>query len=212
MNLVFEGKEYEVVVIKKDIKNSYIRVKNDLKIYVTTNYFTPNKFIKSLLNQEKDKIYKMLEHQKRKIEKDTNFYLLNKKYRIIYCNLYTEPKIVDDIVYTKNDKMLENYIRKYANTIFKERLNYCYLKMNDKVPYPNLKIRKMKRKWGYCNRQEKTITLNLDLIKYNIDEIDYVLIHELCHFIYFDHSKEFWKIVKYYKPNYNFNRKVLKEE
>jgi len=84
--------------------------------------------------------------------------------------------------------------------------------MNKCVPWPRLVIRKMVRKWGYCNKRDKLVTLNRDLVKYGYDEIDYVIVHELCHFIHFDHSKAFWETVKYYKPNYKENRKVLREE
>ena len=69
----------------------------------------------------------------------------------------------------------------------------------------------MVRKWGHCNKRDEIVTLNTELIKYNVDEIDYVIVHELCHFIHFDHSKSFWKSVEYYKPNYKDNRKVLNE-
>ena len=70
----------------------------------------------------------------------------------------------------------------------------------------------MRQKWGYCNKRDELITLNLELIKYDVDEIDYVIIHELCHFIHFNHSKQFWECVSKYKPNYKTNRKILREE
>ena len=70
----------------------------------------------------------------------------------------------------------------------------------------------MKRKWGYCNARQKIVKLNFDLIYYSIDEIDYVIIHELCHLLEFNHSPRFWKLVKKYKPNYKENQRILKEE
>ncbi len=70
----------------------------------------------------------------------------------------------------------------------------------------------MTRKWGYCNKSKKLIKLNFELIKYSINEIDYVIIHELSHLIEFNHSKNFWNIVKKYKPDYKESTKVLKEE
>ena len=42
MYLDYDGNKYEIVIIKKNNKNTYIRVKEDLKIYVTTNRFTSN--------------------------------------------------------------------------------------------------------------------------------------------------------------------------
>ena len=50
MNYKINNEEYEVIIEKKNNNNTYIRVKEDLKIYVTTNYFTSQTYIKSLLD------------------------------------------------------------------------------------------------------------------------------------------------------------------
>ena len=76
---------------------------------------------------------------------------------------------------------------------------------------PTLKIRSMKTRWGVYNRVKHNITLNSHLIEYEIDKIDYVIIHELSHVIHFDHSKNFWNLVSKYCPNYKQMRKDLKE-
>ena len=47
-------------------------------------------------------------------------------------------------------------------------------------------------------------------MKYDFDVIDYVLIHELCHTKVKNHSKNFWKEVEKYCPNYKELRKKLK--
>ena len=168
--------------------------------------------LEKLLEDNKNEIKKMIDTQIRKNEKENYYYLLGKRYDIVLCNIYQKVEIDENKIYTKNLNMLIKYTREFARKIFEERLEKCYSKMKKEVPYPILKVRKMKGKWGYCNKREKVVMLNLNLIKYDIDEIDYVIIHELCHFIHFNHSKEFWESVKYYKPNYKKNRKVLKEE
>ena len=212
MNIKIDDVNYEVKIIKKNIKNTYIRVKPDMVIYVSTNKLTPKFYIEKLLEDNKNEIKKMIDTQIRKNEKENYYYLLGKRYDIVLCNIYQKVEIDENKVYTKNLNMLIKYTREFARKIFEERLEKCYSKMKNEVPYPILKVRKMKGKWGYCNKKEKVVMLNLNLIKYDIDEIDYVIIHELCHFIHFNHSKGFWESVKYYKPNYKENRKVLKEE
>ena len=54
------------------------------------------------------------------------------------------------------------------------------------------------------------VTLNYHLIKYDICCLDYVIVHELSHFIHPNHSKEFWTQVAKYYPNYKKVRKYLK--
>lgn len=212
MSINYNGKEYEVRIIKKNIKHTYIRVKEDLVVYVTTNSFASNLYIKKLISDNLISIYKMIDRQKKKLEKKESYYLLGKKYDVILCNIFNNVVIDEDKIYTKNERMLEKFTREKAKEIFSDRLIKCYEKMNRITPMPRLIIKKMKQKWGYCNKRDELITLNLELIKYDIDEIDYVIVHELCHFIHFDHSKAFWECVSKYKPNYKTNRKVLREE
>ena len=49
---------------------------------------------------------------------------------------------------------------------------------------------------------KKLIKLNFELIKYSINEIDYVIIHELSHLIEFNHSKNFYAIIEQHMPDY----------
>lgn len=211
MEIVIQDKSYKVNIIKKPIKNMYLRVKADLEIYVTANFLIDNKTIVNFVESNKNAIVRMIKRQEKKLLKEENFYLLGKSYDVIICPSFKKAEIVDDKIYVKDRKDLNKVHRKIASKIFNDRLKICYNLFNN-IPYPELKIRKMKSKWGYCNKRDKLIALNLELIKYGIDEIDYVIIHELCHFIYFNHSKDFWNLVSKYKPNYKANRKVLKEE
>jgi len=212
MKVLIDNEYYDVVIEKKKIKNTYIRVKSDLKIYASTNYFASDKSIIVLINDNKKAISKMIEREKRKIEKKSKFYYLGQEYKIVLCSEFKKPLIEEDTVYTKDLKDLAKFLVSEAKRVFPLRFDCCFNKIEEDIPYPKLLIRKMVRKWGYCNKRDEIVTLNSELIKYSIDEIDYVIIHELCHLIHFDHSKAFWKCVEYYKPNYKLNRKVLNEE
>ena len=50
MQIEIDGIIYDVIIEKKSNKNTYLRVKEDLNIYVTTNTLTPNYFIKKFVN------------------------------------------------------------------------------------------------------------------------------------------------------------------
>ena len=69
----------------------------------------------------------------------------------------------------------------------------------------------MKTRWGVCNKRDNSVTLNTNLIKETIDKLDYVIIHELAHFVHFDHSKDFWNLVSKYCKEYKQIRKELKD-
>ena len=210
MKYIVDGNEYEVVIIKKNNKNTYIRVKEDLKIYVTTNYFVTNSMIKKLLDDNYSYLSKNIKRQSIKQKKNELFYYLGEVYDII---IYDTKKIeiIDNRIYVKDEATLNRWLKKEIKRIYSERLVLLYNEFEENIPYPNLKIRKMTTRWGVCNKKTKTITLNSELIKYSIDKLDYVIIHELSHFIHFNHSKEFWLLVSKYCPRYKEIRKELRD-
>ena len=207
MTYVVNDIEYEVVIEKKNNKNTYIRIR-DNKIYITTNYFVSKSYIKSLLDKNYDVIKKMIEKNNQRLERSNKFYYLNKEYDIIFVN-YCDIEINDNKIFVKSEDYLNKWLKKNTEIIFKERLDYIYNLFEENIPYPKLKIRKMKTRWGVCNKNN-SITLNSELIKYGYEQIDYVIIHELSHFIHFDHSKDFWNLVSKYCKNYKEIRKSLK--
>ncbi|MGX8693802.1 MAG: M48 family metallopeptidase [Methanobrevibacter sp.] len=73
-----------------------------------------------------------------------------------------------------------------------------------------VKVRNMKN-WGNCRYQDKRITLNLKLAKKDPICLEYVMIHELCHLIEFNHGKKFKKLMDEYCPNWKEIKKKLNE-
>ena len=208
MKIEIDNKVYDIEIIKKNNRNTYVRVKNG-KIVVTTNYLTSKNSIIKLINDNKDSIVKMIDKDSKKIEKNENFYYFGKKYDVIYG--FNDIDISDDKIYVLDKKYLDKYINKKIVEIFSNRLNYWYNIFEEKIPVPNLKIRKMTSRWGVCNIKNHNVTLNYNLSKYDICCLDYVIVHELSHFIHPNHSKEFWNLVGKYYPSYKECRKMLKE-
>ena len=207
MKFEYNDNLYNVNIVRKNNKNTYIRVKNN-EIYVTTSYFSTDKSIYKLINENRDAIIKMIDKSNKKV--DNSCKIFGKRYTIVYGESFKEVEISDDIICAYDNKMLNKYLTKYINNVYGEHLNYWYDKFEEKIPIPNLKIRKMTSRWGVCNLRNKNVTLNLDLFKYDIKCLDYVIVHELSHFIFPNHSKDFWNLVGKYYPNYKEVRKILK--
>ena len=75
---------------------------------------------------------------------------------------------------------------------------------------PNkVRIRDIKYAWGSCSAN-KNVTISYKLIYYSKDVIKYVILHELCHIKYMNHSKAFWDLVANYMPNYKEIKKEFK--
>lgn len=206
-----DNENYQVEIIKKGNKNTYVRVKEDLTIQVTTNYFASKKDIKDLLDRNVSFLRSTIGKREKELIKNGSFYYLGNSYDIIELSIIDHVDIVDNKIYISDKKKLDKWLKKQMIKIFTERLENNYKLFTENIPYPNLRIRDMKTRWGVCNRKNLTITLNSNLIKYEIDKIDYVIIHELSHLVYFDHSKGFWATVSKYCPRYKEIRKELKE-
>ena len=205
-----DGNVYKVLVVKKNNKNTYIKIKDDLTIYVTTNYLTSKREVKTMLDNERDFLHKALSRARKKLEKEELFYYLGEKYDIILVP-FENIEVSDGKIYVKDEKTLDKWLKKEIKRVFAERLEYNYDLFDEDIPFPKLKIRSMKTRWGVCNKRDNSVTLNSKLIKYSIHEIDYVIIHELSHFVHFDHSREFWETVRIHMPDYKKAVAILKE-
>ncbi len=208
MILEIDNIKYEVEIIKKNNRNTYIRVKNG-KVLVTTNYLTSKNSIMKLINDNIDTIKKMIDKDKKRLDKQEEFYYFGKKYDLIYG--FNEIEFSDNKIYANNSRDFKKYLDKEIIRIYKERLDYWYNVFEEDIPVPNLKIRNMTSRWGVCNIKNHNVTLNYQLSKYDSSCLDYVIVHELSHFIHPNHSREFWSLVGKYYPKYKECRKMLKE-
>ena len=211
MKYILDNKEYDVEIIKKRNKKTYVRVKEDLTIHITTNFFATKKEIKNLLDNNHDFLRGAIEKRIKEKEKENGFYIFGEKYDVIVMPQFKNIKMVDKIIYTPDATKLDAWLKKETRRIFEDRVRYNYQKFEESIPFPTVKIRKMKTRWGVCNKKREYITLNSNLIKETIDKLDYVIIHELSHFVHFNHSKEFWALVGKYCPKHKEIRKELRE-
>lgn len=211
MKYIVNGNEYEVVIEKKNNKNTYVRIKDDLKIYVTTSRFTTQNDVKRILDNNYDFLLKMIEKKEMSNQRKSMFFYLGKTYDIIEVSIMDDIEIDNNRIYTKNKTMLDKWYKKQIENIFNQRYKYICDIFDENISIPKLKIRTMKSRWGVYNQANHSITLNSHLIEYDLEKLDYVIVHELSHIIHFDHSKYFWELVSKYCPNYKKIRKELKE-
>ena len=210
MYIKIDDNDVEVIVSKKiSNKNTYLRIKKDLKLYVNTSILTRDKDIKKIIDENMTSIINMYHKQENKIEKVDEFYYLGKKYDKIMTN---DLKIIlgEGKAFIGKNVDIDKWYKKQAETLFKERLDYWYNNFTYKIPYPNLTIRKMTSRWGVCNSKLKRVTLNLELMKKEMVCLDYVIVHELSHFIEMNHSNHFWKVVGENYPDYREIRRKMK--
>lgn len=204
--MILLGDDLEVVVERKKIKNIYFRINEDNQIYVTCPKLVSGREIERLLESNRASLEKMYKKaSKRNKEAEKILFLGNELDFIEY------KKIMFDgtNAYGPSVDAINAYLEKNSLKIFQERMD-IYLPTYDNIPKFRLRVRKMKSRWGVCNKGSMTVTLNTLLIHKKPYLIDYVICHELAHFHHMDHSQAFWKCVEEHYPRYKEARKELR--
>ena len=75
---------------------------------------------------------------------------------------------------------------------------------------PVLKVRDMRTRWGSCHPAKRQITLAARLALQPPQAIEYVVVHEYCHFVHPDHQAGFWALVESLLPDYKACRALLR--
>lgn len=201
------GDELEVVIERKKIKNIYFRINENRQIYVTCPRLVRDKEIYKLLADNKKSLEKMYKKVLNDSAKFAKVMLLGKELEYVYSK---KIAFKDRTAYGPSIEAINLYLERKSLKVFQDRLNIIADTFNN-LPKFRLRIRKMKSRWGVCNRGSMTVTLNSLLIHKRVFLIDYVIVHELSHWSHMDHSAAFWREVEAHFPEYKKARKELRD-
>ncbi|TCV84703.1 M48 family metallopeptidase [Sulfurirhabdus autotrophica] len=101
------------------------------------------------------------------------------------------------------------WYRRQALACLNERVAEYALRLA--VPMPKMRLSNAKTRWGSCNARGE-IRLNWRLIKAPLEQIDYVVAHELAHLFEMNHSPAFWQTVARVFPEYERVRQALRAQ
>lgn len=223
----------EYYLDKKKIKNINIRIKPDGTIYLSCPIKMKSEEAEKFLIQKSDWILKqqtklsLYNEQKEKCEfKDGGkVYFLGKLYYLkIIPHKSNEVEIsnMNITIYIK-EKYIQNieYVKKYYNKWLKEKSFEIYNELVEKYQrqmsmyvksFPQIEVKLLKTRWGSCMPSKNKVTFNLSLVKTPIECVEYVVVHELAHFKYQNHSKKFYNLVEQYIPDWKERRKILNKK
>ena len=217
-----------IVLERKNIKNLYLRIKPDGTVKVSSPMRLSDEAIKEFVLSRIDWIRetraKMLENppKPKTMYKDgETHYLWGEPYTLHLIDkenakraFYNAEEAVIYLPVPKrsNIKQREKILFELYREELNRNLSYFLEKCIGIVGHEpkEIKIRNMKN-WGNC-RKDKRITLNLKLAKKPPACTEYVLIHELCHLIEFNHGPRFKALMDSFCPNWREIKRVLNEE
>ena len=176
----------DIVLIRSDRRSFAIEIDRDKKIKVRVPRCASKAQIEGLLKEKQDWILRTLDKidKRNAIEKSEE----NQIEKL-------EPEEV-------------KRLKKEARERLTELTEYWAGRMG--ISYGRISIRGQKTRWGSCS-SKGNLNYNYLLMLCPDDVIEYVVIHELCHRVYMNHSKRFWEKIEEFCPNYRQARKWLKQ-
>ena len=214
-----------VVTIKyrKNMKNIYLKVEKNADVVVSAPPRTPNYLIKKLIRDNIDEI------NLRRNNILTNGYTVKQyvtgeKHIIFGKEFVLEVRLGNkNVVKLSDDKIIlvikdkdqdrEQIVTSYLRKVlYNKALEFSnkYEKIMG-VHAEQLRIKKMKTRWGTCNIEAKRIWINYELIKYPIECLEHIVVHELTHLLETNHTPRFYALLGKYYPNFRENDKLIKE-
>lgn len=114
-----------------------------------------------------------------------------------------------DADYEQRRILLEKWYRRQAEQLLNEKAAFYADCLG--VSYADIRIKDQRSRWGSCS-SKKNLNFNWRIIMAPEPVCDYVVIHEICHLLHMDHSREFWKEVEGLCPEYGQHKSWLKEK
>ena len=221
-----------VQIARKNIKNVHLKVFRDLSVVVSVPMTVPDDWIDTFLQNHVKWIDEQVSKYKKSsgyntllnIRAGTSTQLLGKDVRI-----YKEASLTNRVeleekrvcLYMSNpdddqlaQSLFNEWWRDMAIQLYTSEKRCLYHKIFKKhnIKEPIIAVRKMKTLWGSCSPAKNKITLNEYLLKADLRCIQYVILHELTHLIYPNHSKQFYDFLTIYMPDWEERKKRLDNE
>lgn len=204
--IYFNGNKYNVIYKTKRIKKIIIRFKDDT-FYISMPLFSLKITAYKFLSDVGLKLIKKV--------KKSNTYDLENGYVFLYGKKYT--KNIDGLFLINNNEYKIDNINDFYNLfitdyfhLLKSRVDYYKNIMNIPVDY-KIHIKNVKTILGSNSSKTKSLTFSIILIHYPLVVIDSIVVHELAHYFYRNHSKNFYNVVYKCFPDYKKGLSIFKK-
>jgi len=216
-NIVFD------IERKSTLKNTYINVDTD-GVLVKTNETTTVEDINKMVQKKSAWISKKLDIFKAiAINKDittgSRLYYMGRSYYVEMFQDETADTITINFTHSKfhittPPKYSKSELHNAIENFYKQKAVEKIIPLTKKwakrmgVTPEHISFRYSKNRWGSCSSTNR-ISFNYHLVKLASSSIEYVVIHELSHITYQNHSKDFWRLVHEYLPDYKTKRATI---
>ncbi|MBD5086613.1 MAG: M48 family metallopeptidase [Clostridiales bacterium] len=223
-----DGDVIEYKFVRRKMKTIRLRITSDGTLAVSCPMRTPIYEVERVIAKNKEWIKTTREHTLEQMPKEPKreyytgekYLFLGDEYTLLVMQnpkegvelksdyIFLSTRSLDD--YDRKKRLLDKWYIAQTEKIFKQRFYALIEKFRDLFPYEyQLKIRSMTARWGSCMINRNTVVLNSRLIYADESLIDYVICHELSHFKFKNHDKDFYAMLTYLCPDWKERKKLL---
>lgn len=225
--VTIKGVSLPVDVSLKKMKQVRLKVFPNNEIKLSAPIGTPEDWIVEYLTSKTPWIEEKLDLfvQTRAIEKEEHFTsgsstrIMGQQLTILVHKVAKKQIVREDKflhVYTPEteqqniDKQVNNWWQKTAKRYYQDIVDKLYpIIEKHGIEKPVVCVKKMSTLWGSCSRKLGRINLNFYLYKASVPCIEYVILHELAHFLYPYHNKDFYDFLTIHMPDWQERKKQL---
>lgn len=223
--IVLNGQDIEYELHRKQVKNINLRIRRDGTVYVSASPAVSLAVVEKFMQSRSGLILSAVERARSapmsvndpagdsitvlgRVLPVTVVQGSNQGVEQKNGRLYVTLKDISDG--GKRRQLVQKYLDGLCAEIFSEVLDRMYpLIRGWGVKKPEIKLRTMSSRWGSCVYTKGRITINKRLIAYPIAAAEMVMLHELCHFVHPDHSKDFYALMQTLMPDWKARKKLL---
>lgn len=205
-------------LIRSKRKTLSLQVNNQAELIVRAPNLLPIEKIEQFVVEKSSWIDKKLTAATTKIPKkpyyqnNENFLYLGNSYPLMISSKFSAKLNFNGVKFKTKQANRAQFLTWYKNSFREIALpRLMYYAKTHKLNYQQVRLKSQKTLWGSCS-SVNNINLNYLLIQAPINVIDYVIVHELCHTVHKNHSKDFWQLVESILPNYKASKSWLKSK
>ncbi|HHL34369.1 MAG TPA: M48 family peptidase [Desulfobulbaceae bacterium] len=225
----FGRRRFSVKIVWNERKRLSITVHPDLRITAKAPAGYELKVIRERLEKRAAWIARQLDYferfqplpPERKFVSGETHYYLGRQYRLRIRSSdmtrvrlrgrFFEVEVPDPDKREKVRALMLDWYSAHARNLLARRLaEYLPAFVKKGAPEPEVRCRRMKKRWGSCSGKG-VIMLNSELVKAPIHCIDYVIVHELCHLIYPNHDRNFYRLLGRILPDWERRKERLEK-
>lgn len=228
-SVVADGRAIVYRLERKEVKNLNLRVRRDGSVSVSACRGVPGEEIDRFVQRKARFVFSALDRfaamiaggaRPKKYVSGESFFIQGHGLRLKVSRA-EKPSIGSDGTFirlavrnpadiAKKKRMVQAFLNRQCQTVFGEILHELHpLVKKYGVEEPVLRIRDMETRWGTCQARKGVITLSRRLLEAPRHCIEYVVLHELCHFIHPNHSKRFYERLTAWMPDWRERKRLL---